>query len=278
MRRWYLFQHSDFPLRCLCILEKFPVVLLSSSTTNHRFNTCGPFFIMGSRLVLLSLGIIFIFSIIVCASPADSDFSSLLPFDDPIGQDTSLSFEDQTTSNYNPLDPSSFDIITSPTNKLDEFHVSQNPDGINPSELLFNDDNSFPLAGSGVGSGCSASSDISLTTLSKRSRRVKRIDAVCHNGDSNSDVYYPVPAFMLPVPFDPPNHSKTCWELTLGVLPFALFCTTEYELGSIIQDPSKIYTASEHPVQYHPSTVYRATVCMSPLLPFLIIRCFFSPR
>ena len=222
---------------------------------------------MYSGLSLLLSGIIFIFSIVVAASPDDSDLSLPLPFGDPLGQDTLLY---QTTSDSNQLDPSLFDIGTSPTDPLDEFNVSQNLDGIDPSELLLNGDNSFQLAGSGSGSSCSASSDIPLTALGKRSRRVKRSGEMCHE-----KTFYPVPAFMLPVPFDPPNHSKTCWELTFGVLPFAVFSADEDDDGIIDVDKSKVYTVGAH-VQYQPYTIYRATISMLLLLHlFSLLDAFF---
>lgn len=193
---------------------------------------------------------------IVSASAIDSDFT--LPFEDTLGQDA-LSF-DQMTLDSNPLD-SSWDSTSLDSSSLDSTaplfgaDTSSTDDALNGFDLsdssdFFSGDDPFQLA------DCSTSEIPSAVGK----LRVKRADdgASCSNpsgtGDSNQ------PPLLIPQEYDPEHHSITCWELTLGFLPFAV--ASSGDGVDITRDGSTMTRIPSTRIQFTPSTLYRATISM----------------
>ena len=215
--------------------------------------------------------IIFILYSIVVVSLAltiDSDFTSP-SFDDvsTAAQDTLLPL-DQTSLDFNSLsDPPALDLTATSLFDDGAGFSSSTDDALSggldlpgsnstpENNLLWdhNSDNSFQLAG-----GCSVS------PLGKS--RVKRADndvaSSCANpAGSGGDSSDSSNGGMLPQTYDEEKHSLTCWALTLGLLPFALASSGDWE--DIRDDRSRgLYRVTSSNSPYSPVTLYRATISM----------------
>lgn len=88
--------------------------------------------------------------------------------------------------------------------------------------------------------------------------RVKRTDdgTSCPNRANTDDSA--VPAVLFPQAFDPSQQSVTCWQLTLGVLPFAV--VSSGDTADRIRDTTRKYTVTSTNHRYSPVTLYRATI------------------
>lgn len=204
------------------------------------------------QLVLLRC--IFIVSIGVSASLFDSDVT--LPLDDTAYTQDALLPLDQTTLASNLFDPSS-DSSTAPLFDAQSpstgFDLSENSDIINPSDL-FGGDDMFQVA------DCSTS-EIPPSALGKS--RIKRSDngggTFCSDTNAAQSPSNDIEVPMLPQEFDQERHSITCWQLTLGMLPFAVVGGDEMPKK---EDKTKLYRVTTSNSPYSPSTVYQVSISM----------------
>lgn len=116
-------------------------------------------------------------------------------------------------------------------------------------------------------------SDMTLAPARGKSRLKQRSDVATECGSptysldsSGGSTDAKISPIMLPQVFEKDKHFKRCWDLTLGVLPFAV----AGEASSVIDNPLRVYGFRVGPANapYRPRTVYRATVRkFSPYLP-----------
>ena len=252
----YFINHRCHSAKCL--LPRLPYFLFQSPCKT---------FIMYFRFVLLRSTLIL--SIVLVASIINSALT--LSFEDVSAQNDLLTF-DQTTLDFSslndpPLDLTApfFDAENSPTyDALKGFDLSENSD-INSSDLFGGDlsqgGTTFQLA------DCSTS-EIPVAFGPSRVKRNADDGSSCTNpaasGSSSDDSN--LPALMLPQEFDSEKHSITCFQLTLGVLPFAVVSSGDQ--ADVINDRSRLYTVTSMNMPYSPSTLYRATVSMHWPAPF----------
>lgn len=191
-------------------------------------------FIMYARLFIFSIVSASIINSNPTLSLEDSFSEDALPFDQ-ITLDSNLLGPplDSTSPLFDAENPSTDDTF----NKLDLFDSSS----------LFRD-NTLQIA------DCSTP-DIPHA-LDKS--RVKRSDdaASCSNSANPDDSN--IPTLMLPQNFDPEKQSDTCWQLTLGLLPFAVVYSGD---GSDrIRDTTRKYTVTSTNHRFSPVTLRRATL------------------
>lgn len=210
----------------------------------------------------LILGIASLFPIIVPTFSLDPE--SLLLSDNLFATDPSSSIDQLSDNSINPpLALTDNSLLSS--NTLDGSNLFANSEIGNPSndDLLW-DDSKDPLLLAG---GCSTP-DMTLPPARGKSRLKQRGDgpAECLSPDISQDTFAAsskdpaaqVPPVMLPQVFDAEKHSSSCWQITLGMLPFAV----AGEAANVVDDPSRTYgfrvTLANAP--YTPRTVYQATV------------------
>ena len=218
-------------------------------------------------------GIPSIFPIIIFAAFSLAS-EPILPSDDLFTTDTLSPPIDQLSDiSLNPLfEPMDFSSSPSSLNALDTssdlFVNSATPD---PSNDLFWDDADDPL----LLAGCSAS-DLLPPARRGRLRARQRSDGAleCANpamtsrdSSGGSDANAKVPPIMLPQVYEKDKHSVQCWEITLGILPFAV--ASSGEEGDVVLDPTRTegFTVTWANIPYSPRTVYRGTVSKFP--PFI---------
>lgn len=199
----------------------------------------------------LLFGISSIVPIILSAWAADSEFT--FPFDE--WQQTDL-----TDIPSDPFDSATpiFDIDITPSQTLEGLDSpllgQADP---NSSELAWDDP--FQLA------DCSSSENPFLPVTGKsRVRRIDNDSSGCTSSDAaasganpSSD---PTPIFFEQKTFDEEKHSITCYEATLGLLPFAVLASPDK--NDKITDSSKsIDLPFPFVVSYVVTTLYRVTPC-----------------
>lgn len=222
-------------------------------------------FIMHIRLVF---GATLILPAMLSAWAEDSDFAFPLdgsPQSDLSNIPSDPSFE-STTSLFDT------DIAPSQTLEGDNSPLlgQTEPDS---SELPWDD--SFQLA------DCSSSENTLLPALGKsRIRRSDDDSSICTDRDAATSEGKnpsdgPTRVFLMPQMFDAEKHSSTCWEYTLGVLPYAVIASGDR--NDEIVDPSRIYNLPLRSSTL--STLYRATVCTrrKPRSPPLLPNFFLFP-
>lgn len=198
------------------------------------------------RLVLCRSA--FILSIVVSASTINSDLT--LPFEDVSAQNEFLTL-DQTPLDFSSLNDPPLDLTASFLDVENDLFGGDLSQGAT----------TFQLA------DCSTS-EIPVAFGKSRVKRAADDGSSCSNaaasGSPSDDSN--LPALMLPQEFDSEKHSITCFQLTLGVLPFAVAASGDRE--DIINDRSRLYTVTSMNLPYSPSTLYRATVSMHCPSPF----------
>ena len=217
--------------------------------------------------VHLLFGISSIIPIILSAGATDSEFT--FPFDE-------WQQPDLTNIPSDPLDSATslFDIDITPSQILEgvDSPLLEQTDP-NSSELAWDDP--FQLA------DCSSSENSFLPVTGKsRVRRIDNDSSGCTNPDAaasganpSSD---PTPIFFEQKTFDKEKHSITCYEATLGLLPFAVLASPDK--NDKITDTSKsIDLPFPFVVSYVVTTLYRVTPCKrrNPAVSFDLVSLLF---
>ena len=199
----------------------------------------------------------FIFSVLLSVSAEDSDLT--FPLDDSLQTDLSNIPLDMSLDSKSLFDTD----ITSPQilEAFDFFSSEQSEP--NSSDLLWDDVDPFQLA------DCSMSENSALLPPALGKSRVRRIDdggsSSCANPNAAMSESNPskgggtTQVWLQRQAFDNAKHSETCWEITAGLLPFAVLRTGD--IHDQIRDDSRIFML-EFPL--HPSPlviVYRVTPC-----------------